>query len=193
MKTPHNHYVSVLMPAYNCEKYVRQAIECILNQTYTNIELLIADDASKDNTRKVIDSYRDPRIKRFHNNENIGYLKTWNKLISKAKGDYITFLDADDTCELNRIVILVSEFEKNPELGACGSNFKRIDETGMFLFKSDFALTHDKIIAKIPHFDIVGSSLMIKKEVYEQIGGYNEYFDRIGAEDFYWIFLISEK
>ena len=90
------------MPAYNCEKYIHQAIDSVLNQTHINFELLIADDCSTDTTKQIIDSYKDPRIKTFHNNINLGYLKASNKLFSLCKGSYITFQDADDTSELNR-------------------------------------------------------------------------------------------
>ncbi|MBL7917984.1 MAG: glycosyltransferase family 2 protein, partial [Bacteroidia bacterium] len=67
--------ISILMPAYNCEKFVKQAIESVLDQSYSNFELLIADDCSTDQTKKVIDSYSDQRIKKFHNQVNLGYLK----------------------------------------------------------------------------------------------------------------------
>jgi glycosyltransferase involved in cell wall biosynthesis len=187
--------ISILMPAYNCEKYVTQAIDSILNQTYTNWELLTADDSSKDNTRKIIDNYSDPRIKRFHNKSNIGYLKTWNKLIAESKGNYITFLDADDTSELNRLELLIKTFISSPdEIGAIGSNYNRIDDKNNIVFTSDFKLTNEEIVAQMPKkFDILGSGIMIKREVYESIGGYHTFFDRIGAEDYYWIYLISEK
>jgi len=186
--------VSILMPAYNCENYIKEAIECILNQTFKNWELLIADDASTDKTKTLIDSYNDPRIKSFHNALNLGYLKTWNNLISLSKGDFITFQDADDSCAVNRIELLLHAFENNPDIGVIGSNYNRINETGEIVYTSDFVLNHNEIVAKMPEqFEIVGSGLMIKRKVYNQIGGYNEFFDRIGAEDYYWIYLITEK
>jgi glycosyltransferase involved in cell wall biosynthesis len=186
--------VSIIMPAYNCEKFIRQSLESILNQTYSNIEILICDDASKDKTKKIIDNYTDSRIKRFHNATNLGYLKTWNKLMKHAKGDYITFQDADDYSDLERIGILINEFKKDSHLGAVGSNYIRVDDKGNFNSTSNFSIELAEILRKIPdQFDIIGSGLMIKKEVYQKIGGYNEFFDRIGAEDYYWFCLISEK
>ena len=159
--------ISVIMPAYNCEKYIRQAIDSILNQTYQNIELLISDDKSTDNTKKILDSYSDTRIKRFDNNINLGYLKTFNKLIALAEGDYITFQDGDDYSELNRLELLLKEFKNDNELGACGSNYNRVDAKRNIVSTSNFALTHEEILSKIPsEFDFAGSGLMIKKEVY---------------------------
>jgi len=186
--------VSVLMPAYNAKRFIRQAIDSILNQSYKNIELLIADDCSKDNTKQIIDSYTDNRIRRFYNEKNLGYLKTWNKIIAEAKGSYITFQDADDVSDLNRIELMLNAFKNDKALGACGSNYKRISEEDKEEYTSDFVLTHDEIVKKMPDvFDIVGSAIMITREVYDTIGGYNEFFDRMGAEDYYWIYLISEK
>lgn len=186
--------VSVIMPAYNCEQYVKQAIECILNQTYTNWELITGDDGSKDNTKKLIDGFSDHRIRIIHNDNNQGYLKIWNKLIAHAKGDYITFLDADDLCALNRIELLVHALNSNPTIGAVGSNFKRINSKNEIIDESNFPLKHEEIKLGIPeHYYFIGSALMIRKNVYEQIGGYHPFFERMGAEDHYWVYLILEK
>jgi len=182
------------MPAYNCQKFVGDAIQCILNQTYTNWELIIADDRSKDNTKKLIDHFYDSRIKIFHNDENQGYLKTWNKLIQKTNGKYVTFLDADDTCYSNRIEMMVHFLNENPQIGVVGSNFNRINDKGEITYSSDFVLEHNEIVEKMPHeFNVVGSAVMLRKEILDDIGGYNEFFNRIGAEDYYWLYLISEK
>lgn len=182
------------MPAYNAEQYIAKSIECILNQTYENWELLIADDASKDGTRRIIEQYNDNRILTFHNKKNQGYLETWNKLIGKATGSFITFLDADDLCSLNRIEILLNTFKNNPDLGAVGSNYNRIDDHGNFKETSNFPLKHDEIKDAMPQeFHFIGSALMIRKEVYESIGAYHTFFNRMGAEDHYWVYLISEK
>jgi len=189
-----NGLVSILMPAYNAEQYIAKSIECILNQTYENWELLIADDASKDNTRKIIEHFKDNRIETFHNETNQGYLETWNKLISKATGSFITFLDADDLCSLNRIEILLNTFKNNPDLGAVGSNFNRIDDLGNIRETSKFPLKHDEIKEAMPQkFHFIGSALMIRKEVFESIGAYHTFFNRMGAEDHYWVYLILEK
>lgn len=185
--------VSVLMPAYNASKFIKQAIDSILNQTYQNIELLIADDASKDNTRTIIDSYHDKRIKRFHQDVNQGYLKTWNRLIAKAKGDFITFQDADDFSAPERIELQLKAFSNYSELGACGTNFIQVSEKGEEIKRSNYLLDYNDIKNAVPDFQIVGSSLMIKREVYEAVGGYHEFFDRIGVEDYYWTWLIMEK
>lgn len=187
--------VSVLMPAYKCEKYIRRAIDSILNQTYTNIELLVADDASKDQTRKIIDSFTDPRIKRFHNGTNQGYLKTCNKLFGEVTGQYITFQDADDFSDLRRIEIQLQAFDADPELGACGTDFISLNDKGIEFKRTDFPATHDEIMRSISKgvFCVIPNSFLFKREILDTVGGYNEFFDRIGAEDYYWTWLIMEK
>ncbi len=186
--------ISVIMPAYNCEKYVREAIDSVLNQTYENIEIIIANDCSKDATQTIIDTYHDIRIKKYRNEENLGYLKTWNKYVRHATGDYITFLDADDTCTPDRISLLYNAFRQDENLGVCGSNYIRVDDQGVEVFTSDFKLEHEEVFKSMPEkYEFIGSGVMIKKEVLDVVGLYNEFFDRIGAEDHYWLYLAMEK
>jgi glycosyltransferase involved in cell wall biosynthesis len=182
------------MPAYNAEKYIEEAINSILRQSYTNWELLIADDASKDATLKIIESFNDNRINCFHNKVNLGYLKTWNNLIDKAKGDYISFLDADDYCSDNRIELQLRFLLENQNIGAVGCNYSQIDLNNEKIFNSNFPTKHDIIFNEMPNkFHFIGSALMIRKSVYLDIGGYDLFFDRLGAEDYYWAYLIAEK
>jgi len=186
--------ISVIMPVYNAENYLRKAIDSILNQTYQNIELLIADDASKDRTKTIIGSYSDIRIRTFHNENNLGYLKTCNQLFSKATGDYIAFQDADDYSDIHRLELQINAFSDNSELGVCGSNYIAIKDSGDEIFCSLFPLKFDEIMSYIPkNFYIHPNTFLFKKEVYETIGGYREYFDRIGCEDYDWLCLIAEK
>lgn len=186
--------VSVLMPAYNCQKFINKAIDSILHQSYTNWELLIADDCSTDSTKKLAEGYNDPRIKFHHNTQNLGYLKTWNKLAALAKGEFITFQDADDYCTTDRIELLVNYMQANSGCGACGSNYTWVSEEDKVLKQSDFALTHTDIVNAMPgRWNFIGSALMIRTEVLTTVGYYNEFFDRLGGEDHYWLYLIAEK
>src|ERR1700748_2916719 len=90
--------VSVLMTAYNREKYIEEAIESVLASSYTNLELIIVDDCSKDNTVEIARSYeaRDPRVKVFINEKNLGDYPNRNRAASLAKGEYIKYVDSDD-------------------------------------------------------------------------------------------------
>lgn len=122
--------VSVLMPVYNGEKYLAEAIDSILKQTYTNIELLILDDGSSDNSGAIVNSYDDDRIKYQTNGRNLGIVATRNKLLTFAKGDYIAIHDCDDLALPNKLAMQVAYLQEHKSCGLCGSWAKKIDEKG---------------------------------------------------------------
>jgi teichuronic acid biosynthesis glycosyltransferase TuaG len=88
--------VSIIMPSWNTGRFIAESIQSVLNQTYTNWELLIVDDCSTDNTDQVVTSFNDHRIKYFHNERNSGAALTRNKAMREAQGEWIAFLDSDD-------------------------------------------------------------------------------------------------
>lgn len=181
------------MPAYNALPFIKEAIKSILDQTHQNIELLIADDASTDETRAYIDSLEDPRIVTHHNEENMGYLKTCNKLMKLATGDYITFQDADDYSDVKRIKIQLDVFAAEPELRVLGTNRTAVSTEGVIGETSSLPNTYEGLLEMMPGMFPFCNSLMFTREVYENIGGYHEFFDRVGAEDFYWLGLMARK
>ncbi len=146
--------VSVIMPAYNCEQFIKSAIDSILNQTGSNFELLIADDCSKDRTKQIIDSYSDKRIKTFHNEVNLGYLKASNKLFALCKGEYITFQDADDYSDLTRIEKLIGFLEVNKDVGVVGSAHHKVDNGNNLFASYQYSTTHNEIIKDYENYKI---------------------------------------
>lgn len=186
--------ISIIMPAYNAASYIRQAIDSIIIQTHANWELLIADDGSKDNTREIVDSYTDARIKTFHNEKNLGYLKTCNKLFALCAGDLITFQDADDWSTPDRLERQLAEFTSDPDLGICGTWAEYIDLNGKSNKIKSLPIKDEDIKKELYHNSaFCGASIMIKSEVYRKTGGYREYFDRIGSEDYDWACQIVER
>ena len=102
----HNKYlISVILPAYNAEEYIYAAIDSILQQTYTNFELIVINDASTDHTEEIILSFSDKRIRYIKNEQNLKLIKTLNKGIALANGKYIARMDADDISMPNRFQI----------------------------------------------------------------------------------------
>lgn len=95
-------FISVLMPVYNCENYIREAVESILNQTYANFEFIIIDDASTDQTVAIIQSYKDKRIHLVVKPKNSGLTNSLNYGLTIAKGKYIARMDGDDISLPNR-------------------------------------------------------------------------------------------
>ncbi len=95
--------VSIIMPLYNAAGFVKETIESVLAQTYQNFELLITNDCSTDNSVEIVESFRDPRIKLFHNEQNSGAAKTRNRSIREASGKWIAFLDSDDLWDKEKL------------------------------------------------------------------------------------------
>jgi len=119
--------ISVLMPVFNAEKYLREAIESILNQTFTDFEFIIINDGSTDGSKDVILSYSDPRIKYVENETNLGLIQTLNNGIHLCRGQYIARMDADDISMPNRLKSQYHFMERHPEVGVCGTWAKVID------------------------------------------------------------------
>ncbi|MDD3363438.1 MAG: glycosyltransferase family 2 protein [Syntrophomonas sp.] len=113
--------ISVVMSVYNGELYLAEAIESILNQTFTNFEFIIINDGSTDSSRAIIESYIDPRIKLLNNDCNQGLAQSLNKGISTARGKYIARMDADDISLPARLEKQVAFMEENAEIGVCGT------------------------------------------------------------------------
>ena len=88
---------SVIVPVYNVESYLRKCLDSIIAQTYKNIEIIISDNKSTDNTVSVVNEFKDNRISFYKNDSNIGLARNWNKCLEKCKGEYIHFICADDT------------------------------------------------------------------------------------------------
>lgn len=109
------------MPVYNGEKHLREAIESILGQTFSDFEFLIINDASTDSSRDIILSYKDSRIKLIDNEENLGLSASINKGIKLAQGQYIARMDADDISLPKRFQKQVEFMDRNPDIGVCGS------------------------------------------------------------------------
>jgi glycosyltransferase involved in cell wall biosynthesis len=114
--------VSVLIPVYNSEKFVADSLKSIISQTYQNLEILVLDDGSTDQSIQKVKSFDDSRIQIFSHEINQGLIVTRNELIEKANGKYIAFLDSDDISYPNRIQLQVDFLEKNSDFGMLGSN-----------------------------------------------------------------------
>lgn len=122
--------VSVLMPVLNGGSFLPQAIDSILNQTYQNFELLIADDGSKDNTWEIINSYSSNKIKAFHFKKNIGAFPRTNFLYSKARGKILCVMDADDISKPDRLEKQIQFLSDNPKVIVVGGQVELIGEDG---------------------------------------------------------------
>lgn len=188
--------VSVIIPTYNAQPYLEQCLESILQQTYKNIEILICDDCSSDQTAALLEKFSDERMILFKNQTNQGYLRSINFLVSKATGDFICFQDADDFSHPDRIQIQLQALLSQPELGLIGSNYAIIDSSGEIVRESTVETNVDVLHQLLQ----IGNpfqkpSILFRRDVYDKVGMYREEFLKLGniSEDFDWILRVSER
>ena len=124
--------VSIVIPVYNAEKYIKEAIESILNQTFSNFEFIIIDDGSIDATEEIIKSFKDSRIVYIKNEKNLGLIKTLNKGISIARGEFIARMDSDDISMPQRFELQLDVFKKYKGVDIVNVALKKMSEDGTF-------------------------------------------------------------
>lgn len=118
------------MSVYNGADYLAQAIDSILQQTFTDFEFIIVDDASTDDTLKVLKRYSDARIQLLQNDTNLGMTKSWNRGLEIARGEFIARQDADDISLPDRFSKQISHMEQNPEIVLCGTFYEVVGSNG---------------------------------------------------------------
>jgi hypothetical protein len=170
--------VTVLMAVHNGERYLRDAVESILCQTFQDFEFLIINDGSTDNTRDVILSYDDARIVLVDSEHNVGQTRSLNRGLELAAGEWIARQDADDISEPDRLAKQVAFLERHPEVALLGTWYKEIDVQGTVIGKGKLPCDPTDIRWALLFFcPFVHSSVMFSKSVIaEQIGFYNETF-----------------
>ena len=161
------------MTAYNREKYIGEAIESVIAQTYKNIELIIVDDCSNDNTVKIIEKYSflDTRVFLYTNEVNLGDYPNRNKAASLANGEFLVFVDSDDTIEKNAIEYLLHSFQKFPESAHSSIYFGNDFKEPRLIDSSSAIRDHffrNNTLAGGP------GARCFRKVFYEQINGYPE-------------------
>ena len=174
--------VSVLIPTYNVEKYIEEAIQCIINQTYKNFEIIVVDDCSTDNTFSILEKIRiiEPRLRLFKNDTN-AYVRALNMGIVHCKGKYIMRMDGDDLCDNMKIEKQLDFLLNNPEIDLVGCDIHSINEQGEILNKIETShnvnCTNKILKFRSPVLHI----WMCKKTVYTALNGYREVG---GSEDY---------
>ncbi len=166
--------ISVVMPAYNAEKYIAAAMESVLMQSFTAFEMLIIDDGSTDATAAVVASFTDPRIKYFYQSHS-GVAVALNLGLASAAGKYIVRFDADDLCHPERFERQLHFLETHAEYVLVGSDAEYLLENGEYLFRfSCIAHSHDSIIRKMyVYCPFIHSAVMYRRDAVIQAGGYS--------------------
>ncbi|EME3971788.1 glycosyltransferase family 2 protein [Vibrio fluvialis] len=175
--------VSVLMPAYNVDRYIHEAIDSILKQSYKNFELIIIDDGSIDSTFAIAEKFAliDPRIVLIRNDINSNIVYSLNRGLSISKGKFILRMDSDDKCEPKRLENLINFLESNLEYDLVGTSITAIDENGVNIGKSIYYSSYEKLLKNIKYCTPVSHIWLARKDIYTELGGYR---DIPGAEDY---------
>ncbi|MDG6249253.1 glycosyltransferase [Methanocalculus sp.] len=178
--------ITVLMTVYNEERFLRQAIDSILAQTYSDFELLVVDDASTDSSPTILASYTDPRVRVVTNEENMGCPRSSNRGLALARGQYIARMDADDIAYPHRLAVQHAFLERHPGIDLVGSSNELIDEEGKVIgaWRGRFG---PETVYYLLNFRncLTHSTVMFRKEFAESIGGYNERVKWALDYDFY--------
>lgn len=169
-----NPVVSVIITVYNGEKNIVEAIDSILNQSFSNFELIIINDGSIDSTEKLIKGIRDERIK-YHKLSNRGAAAARNSGIQLSLGKYICILDADDIALKDRLKEQVRFLDLNPDFVIVGSNVDLIDAHGDFICTLFLPKDDENIRRIIPKMPFIHPSIMYRKEIFNKAQGYPEY------------------
>ena len=187
-----NPKISVLMPVYNAEKFLKEAIDSILNQTFKDFEFLIINDGSTDNSKKIILSYNDKRIRYFENNKNLGVAGTLNKGLRLARTELIARMDADDISLPNRFELQYKEMQRGKKIAVLASNYDVVDEKGKFLYTERYAKSLEEIYYTLQFQDCLGHpTVMFRKHIILDI--FNGYDKNHESEDYDLWLRISSK
>lgn len=178
--------ISVVMPVFNGEKHIKEAIDSVLNQTFSDFEFIIVNDGSIDETEKIINSYQkiDPRIILI-NKKNSGLSHSLNQGLKIAKGEYIARIDADDLCYPKRFETQLKFLQANTQYILVGSSVEYINELGVTLGFSRPVLNNKAIKRRLNKINpIAHPSVIIRKSVLEKVKWYDENVKQY-FEDFY--------
>lgn len=176
-----NPAVSIVMPSYNCRKYIAPAIESVLNQTYDNFEMIIVDDGSTDGTDAIINKYESNKHITVITQPNAGRHNACNNAIRNANGSLIAFCDSDDLLREDKIALQVRAMQEHPEVGLIHTARTAIDENGKSIGHSHARDTGAPAIEvyeatkKLFHHNyICGPTVMIRRECFNEVGYFNE-------------------
>ncbi len=185
-----NDLLTIYITNYNYGKYLKKSIRSVLNQNYKKLFLIIIDDASTDNSKKILSKFeKKSNIKIFYNKKKTGLVKSANLAIKNAKGKYILRLDADDYLKKNAIKILYSEIKNKKNIKMVFPNFFWVNDKNKIISKFNYEHKSNYSLLDYPAH---GACALIDLEFLKKINGYCEKFDR--QDGFYlWLSIILKK
>ena len=185
--------VSVIMAVWNSQKYLRDSIDSILNQSLSDFELIIIDDASTDSSLEICKSYTDKRIRVLENTQNSGPARSRNQAIQVAQSDLIAILDSDDIAQKDRLKMQVSFLKNHPDIYCIGSNYDTIDEFGNSYATSNYPTSQVWLQWIMLYRNVLAHSSAMFRKPTNRKNIYNESFKYYAIEDYVlWCQLLNE-
>lgn len=179
--------ITVYITNKNYSKYIRNAINSVLKQSFKNVELIIIDDASTDNSKKIINSYKEKKnIKIIFNKKSIGLLKSSNIAIKSSKGKFVLRLDADDYLDINALSVLYLAIKKNPNIAMIYSDYYLVDEKKNIISLEKQIYRQKNYLGREP---VLAACCLIRKSALFSVNLYDERFNRQDGYDI-WYKLI---
>jgi glycosyltransferase involved in cell wall biosynthesis len=186
-----NPLVTIIIPAYNVENYIGACLQSMLNQTYTNYEILIVNDAATDNTLRIIQQFTDTRIRIIRNETNVGLAASVNKAIQQAEGVYIARMDADDIAHPQRLQKQVNFLQRHPHVSVLGTAMQSM---GYYKYVHRFPESHPACKAQLLFNVCFGHpTVLIRKAVFDKFENlYRDELRQYSEEYELWCRLVDK-
>lgn len=185
--------ISIIMGLYNCQATLKEAIDSIIAQTYTDWELIMCDDGSKDHTYKLAQEYKDQlgdKVILLKNEKNLGLNSTLNKCIDYARGEYIARMDGDDISLPQRFQVQMEFLEKNPNYDLVGVLAQHFDEDGEW--GAYYLPKEPTPAAFLKNSPFVHATIIMKTQVLKELGGYTVSKKLLRVEDYHlWVRMYA--
>ena len=189
-----NPVISIIMGIYNCAETLKEAVSCIINQSFTDWELIMCDDGSTDQTYRVAleikNNHPERKIIVLQNDKNRGLNYTLNKCLKQAKGDYIARMDGDDLCSPERFEEELKVFDSEPNISIVSTDMEFFDESGVWGRCCQLEYPQKEDFLHVNPF--CHAPCMVKREAYLAVGGYPEDKRLLRVEDFHlWVKMYA--
>jgi len=185
--------VSIVVPVFEPHPvYFRQAIESVLDQSFSDLELIIVEDPSDSSGRDLLDGLNDPRMRHIVNPERTSLSRQHNRGLSEARGAFICRFDADDICAPDRVERELEFLRANPDVDVVGSSLTIIDESSRVVGERRYPVDHASIVAALRRYNpMANSTVMFRREVYERFGGWRD--SALPAQDYEWYSRLAKN
>jgi glycosyltransferase involved in cell wall biosynthesis len=185
-------FISICIPNHNYENYIKETVDSVLAQSYTNFEIIIVDDVSTDKSVEIIKSYKDPRIKLYQNSSNLYTFKTNNKALSLAKGELVAILHSDDKYEPTFLEEIVKAYNQHPnhKVFITGVHFYHPDDKKLIPwhpYNSGGVKSQKEILVRLFHQNNIGNgvNVVFHNDCIKKIGGFSTEYKYIADYDYF--------